>query len=86
MCCFHMSIARRGGGGGGVNAGQNGLGHFFSTFACLTEGGLKLFGQCPYRINTFQKGASLRHTIKALSFGFSLVLLTMMRMILLLVF
>ena len=33
---------------------------FFSTFARLTEGGgLKLFGQCPYRANTFQKGASL---------------------------
>ena len=32
----------------------------FSTFARLTEGrGAKLFGQCPYRTNTFQKGASL---------------------------
>ena len=31
-------------------------------FPCLTEGGgLKLFGQCPYRTNTFQKGASLAH-------------------------
>ena len=34
----------------------------FSTFSCLTEGGgeggLKLFGQYPYRTNTFQKGAS----------------------------
>ena len=47
---------------GGVRACQDGLGHFFSTFACLTEGGraggggaLKLFGQCPYRTNTFQK-------------------------------
>ena len=38
------------------------LGALFSTFARLTEGGrggLKLFGQCPYRTNTFQKGASL---------------------------
>ena len=34
---------------GGVRACQDGLGHFFSTFARLTEeeggGGLKLFGQ-----------------------------------------
>ena len=31
-------------------------------FACLTEGGgLKLFG--PYRTNTFQKGASLTHSL-----------------------
>ena len=36
-------------------------GTFFSMFARLTEGGgaLKLFGQCPYRTNIFQKGASL---------------------------
>ena len=36
-------------------------GIFDSIFARLTEwgGGLKLFGQCPYRTNTFQKGASL---------------------------
>ena len=33
----------------------------FFTFARSTEGGgLKLFGQCPYRTNTFQKGASPR--------------------------
>ena len=46
---------------GGVRACQDGLGHFFSTFACFTErgGGLKLFGQCIYRTNTFQKGAFL---------------------------
>ena len=37
MCCFHMGIARK--GGGGVEACQDGLGHFFSTFARLTEGG-----------------------------------------------
>ena len=36
------------------------LGHFFPTFARLTEGGcLSLIGQCPYRTNTFQKGAYL---------------------------
>ena len=53
MCCFHMGIARKGVGGGGdevwntffprlpggVRACQDGLGHFFSTFARLTEGG-----------------------------------------------
>ena len=47
-------------GRGGVKACQDGLGHFFSIFARLTQGGgLKLFGQCPYRTNIFQKGASL---------------------------
>ena len=35
MCCFHMDIARK---GGGVKACQDGLGPFFSTFARLTEG------------------------------------------------
>ena len=47
---------------GDVRACQDGLQNFFSTFDRLTEGvgGLKLFGQCPYRTNTFQKGASLR--------------------------
>ena len=36
------------------------FGALFSTFARLTEGGgLKLFRQCPYRTNTYQKGASL---------------------------
>ena len=45
---------------GGVRTCHDGLVHFFFTFARLTEGGgLKLFGQCPYRNNTFQKGASL---------------------------
>ena len=45
----------------GVRACQDGMGHFFSTFARLTEGGgLKLFGQCPYRTKIFQKGASLK--------------------------
>ena len=49
---------------GGVRAYQDGLGYFFSTFARLTEGGmgvLKLFGQCPYRTNTFHKEASLNN-------------------------
>ena len=42
---------------GCVRACLDGLGRFLSTFAGLTEGGgLK---QCPYRTNTFQKGASL---------------------------
>ena len=46
MCCFHMGIVRK--GGGVVKVCQDGLGHFFSTFARLTEGGgLKLFGQRP---------------------------------------
>ena len=47
---------------GGVRACQDGLRHFFSTFACLIEGGRgsKAIGQCPYRTNTFQKGASLK--------------------------
>ena len=27
-------------------------------------GGLKLFGQCPYENNTFQKGASLNNKMK----------------------
>ena len=35
MCRFHMVTARK----GGVKACQDGLGHFFSIFACLTEGG-----------------------------------------------
>ena len=54
-----MGIARK--EGAGVKACQDGLEHFFSTLARLTErgGGLKLFWQCPYRTNTFQKGASL---------------------------
>ena len=51
------------GGEGGVKACQDGFEHFFfSTFARLTERGgeaLKLFGQCPYKTNIFQKGASL---------------------------
>ena len=79
----YTGFARKGGGGGvkacqdglghffsprlpgGVRACQDGFGHFFSTFARLTEegrgggGGLKLFGQYPYRTNTFQKGSSL---------------------------
>ena len=38
MCCFHMGIAQKG-GGRGVKACQDGLEHFFSTFARLTEGG-----------------------------------------------
>ena len=56
---LHISIARKE-WGGGVKARQaNGL--VFSEFARLTEGGrgLKLFGQYPYKTNTFQKGASL---------------------------
>ena len=46
----------------GVRACQDGLGHFFPTFARLTErrGSLKLFGQGPCRTNTFQKEASLK--------------------------
>ena len=47
---------------GGVRVCQDGPRHFFSRFSRLKEGGpggLKLFGQCPYRTNTFQKGASL---------------------------
>ena len=54
-----MGIARKAGGVKG--ACQVGLGHFFSTFALLTEGGggLKLFGQCPYKTNAFQQGSSL---------------------------
>ena len=71
MCCFHMGIARKACQNGlghffptlprGVRACQDGLGHFFSTFARLPEGGggLKLFGQCQYKIKTFTKGASL---------------------------
>ena len=57
LSTFFPMFAR---GAGGVRACQDCLEHFFSTFACLTEGGggLKLFGQCPYRTNTFQKGAS----------------------------
>ena len=52
-----MGIARK-----GVKVCQEGFGALFSTFARWTEGGggLKLFGQCPCRTNTFQKGASLR--------------------------
>ena len=40
---------------------QDGLEHFFSTFACLTEGGggQRLFGQCLYGNNTFQNRPSL---------------------------
>ena len=58
MCCFHMDIAPTGEGCKGL---PGWLGPLFSTFARLTEGGggLKLFGQCPYRTNTFQKGTSL---------------------------
>ena len=39
----------------------DGLGHFFFHICPFDRGGvgLKLFGQCPYRTNTFQKGASL---------------------------
>ena len=50
MCCFHMGIARKGGAcqdgldffphlPGGVRACQDGLWHFFFTFARFTEGG-----------------------------------------------
>ena len=35
MYCFNMGIARK--GEGGVKACQDGLGHFFSTLARLTE-------------------------------------------------
>ena len=40
---------------------RDGLGHYYPTFARLTggRGSLKLFGQCPLRTNTFQKGASI---------------------------
>ena len=55
--CFHMGIAQL------CKRLSGWFGALFSTFARLTEGqggrGLKLFGQCPYRTNTFQKGASL---------------------------
>ena len=46
--------------GGGVKACQDGLGHFFFHVCPFDRGGgLKLFGQYPYRTNTFKKGASL---------------------------
>ena len=52
-------------GGWGCKGLPGWFGALFSTFARLTEeGGLKLFGQCPYRTNTFQKGASLRDAVK----------------------
>ena len=45
---------------GGVKACQDGLGHFFPHLPVWQRGGeAKLFGQCPYRTHTFQKGASL---------------------------
>ena len=73
---FSLGLARNGGGRGeglpgwfgaffpprlpgGVRACQDGLEHFFPR---LTEGvgSLKLFGQGPYRTNTFQIGPSLK--------------------------
>ena len=51
----YMGIAHK--GGGGVKACQDGLGHFFSTFARLTEEGVYLGNA--HRNNTFQKWASL---------------------------
>ena len=81
MCCFHVGIAQKRGGGGGCKGLPGGLEHFFPTLArgckCLPgwfgalfflhicpfdRGGgcLKIFGQCPYRTNTFQNGAFLR--------------------------
>ena len=56
---------------GGVRACQDSSGHFFFQ-VCLFEGGggRKLFGQCPYKTNSFQKGASLTGTtLICLPFG-----------------
>ena len=57
MCCFHMDIARK---GGGVKAFQDGLGHFFSTCACVTEGGgskayrpMSIYSHIPIYAHTF---------------------------------
>ena len=36
MCCYHMGIARK--GGGSVKACQNGLEHFFPMFAWGRKG------------------------------------------------
>ena len=55
-----VTVRQREGGGEGVKACQDGLGRFFFYVCLFDRGGLKLFGQCPYRANTFQKGASLR--------------------------
>ena len=51
-----MGIVRK----GGCKGLPGWFGALFSTFALLTEGGgvPKLFGQCSFRTNTFQKGAS----------------------------
>ena len=71
MCCFHMGIARKACQNGlghffptlprmFVCCCQDVLVHFFSCLpVCQRGGGLKLFEQCPYRIKTFKKGASL---------------------------
>ena len=55
----------------GVRACQDGLGRFFSRFACLTEvggwGGLKLFGQCPLPSPYGNKGLPYALQFKELS-------------------
>ena len=72
MCCFHIwALPERGGRvkdglehffptfARGCKGLSGWFGHFFSTIACLTEGGegLKLFGQCQYIEQThFKKG------------------------------
>ena len=45
---------------GRVKACQDGLEHFFPYWPVSTREGGGLFGRCPYRTNTFQKGASVR--------------------------
>ena len=56
-------------GGGGEKACQDGLKLLFPLVCPFGGGGgggggggLKLFGQCPYKTNTFQRGASLWDT------------------------
>ena len=64
MCCFHIWALPERGRGWGVKACQDGLEHFFPHVCPFDRGGvLKLFWQCPYRTNTFQKRASLRYAM-----------------------
>ena len=65
MCCFHMGIARKG-EGGDVKACQDGLGHFFPTFAQGCKGLPGWFGVLFYRLVRLTEEGGLKLAIWAM--------------------
>ena len=68
ICCFHRHCPK---GGRGCKGLPGWCGALFSPRLPVWQRGsgrgMKLFGQCPYRTNTFQKGASLNQTLKVIN-------------------